>query len=81
MIIGSKFPLDFDNYDCNLNDRNFSFVDLDKKAFRDIQYVVQSNISNTFTPEEIETLNSKWKLIKELRAWPVYIKLFKNPNK
>jgi hypothetical protein len=81
MMVGTKFPVDLDNYDCNLTVEHFAFIDMDKKPFKEIPFVVQSNISNTFTPEEIETLNFKWKLVKEMRAWPVYIKLFKNPNK
>ena len=79
--VGTKFPIDFDNYDCNLNNEHFAFVDLDKKQYQEIPYVVQSNISNTFTAEEINTFNTKWTLVKELRSWPVYIKLFKNPEK
>jgi len=81
MMVGVKFPMDFDNYDCYLNGEHLAFVDMDKKPYTEMPYIVQSNISNTFTPEEIQTLNGKWKLVKEIRAWPVYIKLFKNPEK
>jgi hypothetical protein len=79
--VGTKFPADFDNYDCNLNNEHFALVDLDKHPYIKIPYVVQSNISNTFTAEQINTFNTKWTLVKELKAWPVYIKLFKNPDK
>ena len=80
-LIGTKFPMDFDNYDCYLNNNHYVFASLDTITFNKISYVTQSNISNTFTPDEINELNNNWILIKEIRSWPVYIKLFKNPEK
>ena len=78
--VGAKYPMHFSRYDTYLTKDDFSFTDLDKKEFYKWDYIIQSNISNTFTSDEIITLNNKWVRVKELRAWPVYIKLFKNPH-
>ncbi len=80
-LIGAKFPMDFDNYDCYLNNNHSVFTSLDTMPVNKLTYIVQSNISNTFTPDEINTLNNNWILVKEIRSWPVYIKFFKNPEK
>ena len=78
--VGTKFPMDFDNYDCNLKNKHFKFSELDNEPFDKMHYIVQSNICNTFTPEEIEKLNSKWILVKEFHSCQIYFKLFKNPD-
>jgi len=78
--IGTKFPIDFDNYDVFLSSEHFQFTDIDKKPLNKFKYIVQSNISNNFTPANIEELNHSWVLMKEFRSWQVYIKLFKNPE-
>lgn len=79
--IGTEFPMNSDLYDKDLSGEHFCFTDLDIKPFNDFRYIVQSNICNTFTPEELQKLNNKWILVKEVRSWQVYIKLFKNPEK
>ena len=79
--VGAEFPMNFDRHDCNPASDHFKFTDLDTKPFNYFPYIVQSNICNTFTPAEIAALNGRWQLVTELRSWPVYIKLFKNPVK
>jgi len=79
--VGAEFPLNFDDHDGNPASAHYAFTDLDTKPFNSFPYIVQSNICNTFTPAEIASLNSRWLLVKEIRSWTVYIKLFKNPDK
>jgi hypothetical protein len=78
--IGANFPMNFDNYDTRLSGEHFQFTDIDKKPFNKFRYIVQSNICNTFTPEEIDNLKTRWILDKEFYSCRVYIKLYKNPD-
>jgi energy-coupling factor transporter transmembrane protein EcfT len=75
---GSEYPMNYDMHDTYLLKESFRFSDLDDRAFNNHEFIVQSNICNTFTPKEIEKLNTKWILVKEFRSWPVYIKIFRN---
>ena len=79
--IGADFPMNFDNYDTYLSETHFQFTDIDKKPLDKFRYIVQSNISNNFIPNEINTLNNKWILLKTFKSKQIYIKLFKNPYK
>lgn len=79
-LVGSEYPMHFSRYDTYLTNDNFKFSDIDKKDFEKWDYIVQSNISNTFTPEEVMHLEKDWILMKEFKSWPVYIRLYKNPN-
>lgn len=78
--VGAEYPMHFSRSDTYLDKINFKFSDLDKKDFDKWDYIVQSNISNTFAPEEIQNLNNNWILMNEFKSWPVFIKLYKNPN-
>lgn len=78
-LVGAVYPMHFSIYDTYLTKNDFKFTDLDKNDFEKWDYIVQSNISNTFTPEEIKHLEKDWMMMKEFRSWPVYIRLYKNP--
>ncbi|MFH0866295.1 MAG: hypothetical protein V1904_08870 [Bacteroidota bacterium] len=77
--VGSRWPMNFDDYDTKLDNTHFSFADIDILPLAKHGYIAQSNISNNFTVAEIEELNKSWILEKEFSSWPVYIKLFRNP--
>lgn len=77
--VGSRWPMNFDNYDTKLDNIHFSFTDIEMLPLSKHEYIAQSNISNNFTVSEIEELNKNWILEKEFSSWPVYIKLFRNP--
>jgi len=79
-IVAAQFPMNFDYYYTHLSKEHFIYTDIDKRNFNDHPYIIQSNICNTFTPVEIEKLNTKWILVREFKSWQVYVKLFKNPE-
>jgi len=80
-VVGTKWPMNFDDYDTKLDNTHFMFADIEKLPLKNFEYIVQSNISNNFTTNEINELNNQWILEKQFFSWPVYIKLFKNPIK
>jgi hypothetical protein len=49
------------------------------KDFQHNPYILYSNIHNTFTDNEIQTLKSRWKVEKEFRCLQVRVTLYKNP--
>jgi hypothetical protein len=77
--IGTKFPMDFDLYYSNLEPEKFGYQYIDESPIEKFNYIVQSNISNTFTPEEIVELKNNWVLEKEILSWPIYIRLYRKP--
>ncbi|HNW70350.1 MAG TPA: hypothetical protein PKI01_08105 [Bacteroidales bacterium] len=80
-VIGTKWPMNFDDYDTKLGNAHFMFSDIETLPLKNFEYIAQSNISNNFTPNEIKELNTEWILEKHFYSWPVYINLFKNPIK
>lgn len=80
-MVGTKWPMNFDDYDTKLDNTHFMFSDIENFPLKNFEYIIQSNISNNFTAEEIKELNSEWILEKRFFSWPVYINLFKNPVK
>lgn len=79
--IGADFPMNADRYDYNPGAGHFAFTDIDTKPFGEHKYIVLSNICNTFSPAETDTLNRKWEMVKEIKSWPVYIRLYENSRK
>ena len=77
-LVGAEYPMHFSRYDTYLAKDDFTYTDIDKKDFDKWDYIAQSNISNTFTPAEIQVLKKDWMLMKEFSSWPVYIRLYKN---
>jgi hypothetical protein len=77
--IGAKFPMGSDLYTCKLEPEKFGYQYIYDRPLEDFNFIVQSNICNTFTPDEIERLNMNWILEKEFRSWPLYIRLYRKP--
>ncbi|HNW97012.1 MAG TPA: hypothetical protein PKK00_01210 [Bacteroidales bacterium] len=77
--VGAKAPMDFDLYNTNMQSEKFGYKYIENELLENYKYVVQSNICNTFTPDEMNELNKNWIIEKEFYSWPLYIKLFKNP--
>lgn len=75
--VGSKWPMNFDNYDTKLDTIHFSFTDIEMLPLVKNEYIAQSNICNNFTAAEIEELNKSWTLEKEFSSWPIYIRLYR----
>lgn len=78
--VATKFPMDFDVYNSNLAEDKFSYEYINGEPLENFSFILQSNVCNTFTPEEIEELRNEWGLVKEFSSWPVYIRLYKNPD-
>lgn len=78
--IGAKFPMDFDLYYTKLEPQKFGYRYINEEPIKNFNYIVQSNICNTFTPGEINELKKNWICEKEFSSWPIYIRLYKNPN-
>jgi hypothetical protein len=78
--IGTEFPIFANLKFSDLKNNNFNIMDMDIKGMQNHKYIIQSNISNSFSPEEIELLNNKWIKVVEYQKHQVYIKLFRNPN-
>lgn len=73
-VTPDKYPLKY----YYLNGTEYGFVE--KKELYDHKYIYYSNYHNEYTDSEIEELNSKWQLIKEEKSYPMFVRLYKNPN-
>jgi len=80
MHIGTKFPLYSDTKYTHLTKEHFSFQDLDKIPFEKCNYILYSNVINTFTPVELKRLSEKWQLIHTWQMGQINIKLYENPD-
>ncbi|MDP4267446.1 MAG: hypothetical protein Q8880_08435 [Bacteroidota bacterium] len=74
---GTLFPLYENIRYTDLVDKDFQLTNMEGKSLKDFNYVVQSNISNAFSENEINELNNNWLKVVEFRKGQVYIKLFK----
>jgi len=75
--IGSSFP--------NNSSFHFANLDGDKRSFspknlETDKFIIQSNIFNDFSADEVKQLREKWVLISEFSSFQVYIRLYKKPE-
>lgn len=75
--IGTDFPCLAQNQYTDLQANGYIFIpkDLASQAF-----ILQSNIMNGFSDEELHALqtpNSNWQLVQQWGQWPVYIRLYR----
>lgn len=75
--VGSDYPNAYPlRYpDLNGDERQFAAKDLSQNA-----YVLQSNVMNGFSDEEQSTLQTRWRLLRELRSGQVYFRLYQRPG-
>ena len=70
---GTAFPYASEKY-TDLKDDGTDFPEYD---FYGQTYIIQSNIMNDFSDEEIDRLKNRWQLVKEYKKMNVYIRLYK----
>lgn len=78
--VGSKWPMNFDDYNTKLKNTHFMFSDIEAFPLKDFEYIAQSNISNNYTEKELVELRNEWVPLRTFSSWPVYITLYKNPR-
>jgi hypothetical protein len=80
--IATDFPnIQGDRYS-DLSDRaDWAFETIEGKPLEACEYVMQSNIFNGFSDEELFALQKDWALVHEVKSWQVYIRLYRNPAK
>lgn len=77
----SHFPVTLHQKDEYLTNNDFYLQDLDNLPMDKARYVVHTNVSNMFSVEEMKTLQTEWKLLKEWQKGLVYIRLYRNPRR
>lgn len=78
---GTGFPLRAEPAYSNLRDKHYYFGDKDSLPFTSFAYILQSNICNTFSEEQIKLLHSSaYQEIAYYKSGQVYMKLYKNKN-
>ncbi|MEI6767236.1 MAG: hypothetical protein WCM76_16520 [Bacteroidota bacterium] len=78
--IATDFPLQADAVNTYLADKSFHYSDKGTVPLRSFKYILHSNISNKFSPAEMSELEQQWKIIFSASQWPVYLRIYKNPE-
>jgi hypothetical protein len=73
-VTGAGFPYEMPSSVIELkkDDRHFAEPDLHINS-----YVLYSNISNDFSPHQVETLKKEWTVVHRSGRWPVYFILYR----
>jgi hypothetical protein len=76
--IGTSFPGAYGRKYTRLEQQDDSaFVN---KSLTKTPYILQSNIMNGFSNDELKELHSKWDLVQKYSRWPVYVSLYHKRN-
>jgi len=75
--IGTEVPNDVKLKYIDLSDDERKFP---RKDFSKHNYILYSNIYNTFTDEDIDELKNKWRIVKEYKLIQVRMTLYKRPH-
>lgn len=79
-LIGTEFPAAQSEHLTHLNNNLISYSDKDILGFDNYDYILQSNIMNDFTDQQLILLKSNYQLIYELKKQGVYLRLYKKLN-
>ncbi len=74
--IATGFPLHYASADIYLESDTSHYSNKWYGGIRQYPYVLQSNISNAFTVQEMQDIRQHWVLIHEIRKWPFYMRLY-----
>lgn len=78
--IATDFPnIQGDRFSDLTDQPEWAFGTIEGKPLEASGYVMQSNIFNGFSDEELFALQNDWTLIHEVKSWQVYIRLYRNP--
>lgn len=78
--VATDFPLQADHKFTRLTAGSFNYRDKGILPIRSFRYILHSNISNKFRPDEMLDLQQNWHLIYNNEQWPVYIRIYRNPE-
>ena len=78
--IGTRFPLIDNSDDTELDRTNFQFANAINGPVSQFRYYLHSNVCNTGLLPQIELIQKKWNLLKEVKKGEVYIALYENPD-
>lgn len=79
-LIATDFPnIQGDRYSDLTEKPAWEFASIEGRELDSVEYVMQSNIFNGFSDEELFALQNHWTLIHEEKSWQVYIRLYRNP--
>ncbi|MCC2547524.1 hypothetical protein LJY25_13795 [Hymenobacter sp. BT175] len=75
--VGSEFPNAYPLCQADLaaDCRRFAPKDLSRNP-----YLLQSNVMNGFSDQELETLRTRWVMVQEVRAGQMYFRLYRRPE-
>ncbi len=79
--VATHFPAAASTYFTDLSDCPpcYNIPSVRRKPYKEHHYVLQSNINNDYTLANLAVLNS-WELVYEVADYPVYIRLYRNPE-
>lgn len=78
--ISTDFPNIQGDHFSDLTESAWEFSSKEGKKLEESEYVMQSNIFNGFSDEELFALQNHWELVHEEKSWQVYIRLYRNPD-
>jgi len=77
--IGASFPMFGDERYSKLSNEEFVISDIDNKPLEKWNYIILSNISNSYSDQLKAEIRSKWKLMQKFKSGQVYLELYQNP--
>lgn len=77
--IATESPANICTKFTHLTNDTIHWQDKEDKSFVNNEYIIQSNVMNNYTDNELDSLDNHWILRKEFRAYQVYIRLYENP--
>ncbi|MBU0487380.1 MAG: hypothetical protein KKA07_04580 [Bacteroidetes bacterium] len=79
--VASEFPLIINSNKLFIDEGNSCMIDLDDTTMSKVPYILYSNVSNSFSPDEIRILNSNWQPVFSNKDGMIVMTLFRNPDK
>jgi hypothetical protein len=76
--VAVSFPMFESRRNTHLQEDEFAYSDIDTKPLEKWNYLIVTNISNSYSDRMKADVRSKWKLLTEYRSGVVYMQLYQN---